>query len=69
MISEQCRAHLKEVDETAFQHMWNALKVAIKLQLLVPALIIHSVAPRFFKTTATDVMKDILEKRHGMDQK
>ena len=69
MISKQCRAHLQEVDETALQHMWTALKVAVKLQLLVPALIIHSVAPRFFKTTATDVMKDILEKRHGMDQK
>ena len=47
--------------------MWTALKVAIKLQILVPALIIHSVVPRFFKTTATDVMKDTLEKRHGMD--
>tara|TARA_B100001559_G_scaffold303495_1_gene292178 strand:- start:480 stop:689 length:210 start_codon:yes stop_codon:yes gene_type:complete len=69
VISEQCRAHLREVDETAFQHMWTALKVAIKLQLLVPILIIHSVAPRFFTTTATDVMKDILEKRHGMDHK
>ena len=40
-----------------------ALKTAIKLQLLVPALIIHSVAPRFFNNTATNVMKDILEKR------
>ena len=69
MLSKQCRAHLKEVDETAFQHMYQALKVAVKLQLLVPALIIHSVAPRFFKTTATDVMRNILEKRHGMDKK
>ena len=43
--------------------MGKALKTALKLQLLVPALIIHSVAPRFFTTTATDVMKNILESR------
>jgi hypothetical protein len=43
--------------------MATALKTAVKLQLLVPALIIHSVAPRCFTNTATDVIKDILEKR------
>ena len=42
MLSEQCRAHLKEVDETAFQHMLQALKVAVKLQLVIPAIIILS---------------------------
>jgi hypothetical protein len=40
-----------------------ALKTAVRLQLLVPALIIHSIAPRCFTNTATTVMKDILEKR------
>ena len=45
MISKKCKAHLKEVDETALQHMFYALKVALTLQLLVPALIIHSIAP------------------------
>jgi len=45
------------------QHMAIALKTAVRLQLLVPALIIHSVAPRCFTNTATNVMKDILEKR------
>jgi hypothetical protein len=40
-----------------------ALKTAVKLQLLVPALIIHSIAPRFFSNTATTVMKDILDTR------
>lgn len=41
-----------------------ALKTAVKLQLLVPALIIHSVAPRCFTNTATTVMKDILKDRN-----
>ena len=69
MLSEQCRIHLKEVDETAFQHMLQALKVAVKLQLVIPAIIIHAFVPRLFTYTGTNVMKKILEKRHGMDQK
>ena len=63
MFSKKCRQHLKEVEETGLQHMLSALKVAIKLQLLVPALIIHSIAPRFFTRTATNTMKNIIENR------
>ena len=63
MLSEQCKLHLEEVGQTGLQHMAVALKTAVRLQLLVPALIIHSVAPRCFTHTATNVMKDILEKR------
>jgi hypothetical protein len=43
--------------------MKAALKTAVQLQLLVPALVVHSVAPRFFTDTATRVMKDILHNR------
>ena len=63
MLSNKCRLHLKEVGETGPQHMLKALKVAFRLQLLVPALIIHSIAPRFFTKTATSVMKDIINGR------
>ena len=63
MLSKQCKLHLKEVDQTPLQHMKQALLIALRLQLLVPALIIHSIGPRFFKNTATNVMKDILDKR------
>ena len=63
MFSKECRKHLEEVEETGLEHMLAALKVAIKLQLLVPALIIHSIAPRFFKRTASDTMKNILSNR------
>jgi len=63
MFSKQCKAHLDEVGETGLQHMAVALKTAVKLQLLVPALIIHSVAPRFFTHTASDVMSKILKDR------
>ncbi len=63
MFSKKCRQHLKEVEETGLQHMLSALKVAIKLQLLVPALIIHSIAPRFFTRTATNTMNNIIKNR------
>ena len=54
MFSKECRKHLEEVGESGLEHMLTALKVAIKLQLLVPALIIHSIAPRFFTKTASE---------------
>jgi hypothetical protein len=63
MFSKQCKLHLEEKGETGCQHMGHALKAAVKLQLLVPALVIHAVAPRFFTDTATSVMKDILNER------
>ena len=63
MLSKQCKLHLEEVGQTPLQHMKQALTTAIRLQLLVPALLIHSIAPRFFTNTATNVMKDILDKR------
>ena len=43
--------------------MGKALLVAIKLQLLVPVVIIHSIAPRYFTKTATNVMRSILDDR------
>ena len=64
MLSKQCKAHLEEVGETGLQHMGKALLVALKLQLLVPAVIIHSVAPRYFTKTATNVMRSILDDRN-----
>lgn len=63
MLSKQCKAHLEDVGETGLQHMIVALTTAIKLQLLVPALLIHAVAPRFFTNTASNVMRNILESR------
>ena len=65
MFSKQCKLHLEEKGESGLQHMSHALKAAVRLQLLVPALVIHAIAPRFFTDTATDVMKDILNDRSG----
>ena len=63
MFSKQCKLHLEKGGETGLQHMIQALKIALRLQLLVPALIIHAFAPRFFTNTASKVMKEILDVR------
>lgn len=63
MFSKKCRQHLNDVNETAFQHMWSAIKVAIKLQVLVPICIIHSVVPCLFTKTATNAMRKIIDGR------
>jgi hypothetical protein len=64
MFSKQCKAHLEEVGETGLQHMGKALKIAVTLQLLVPVVLVHAVAPRFFKKTASTAMKDIVKDRN-----
>lgn len=63
MLSPQCKLHLKETGMSGSQHMIHALKIAGRLQLTVLAVIIHSIGPRFFKTYASDTMKDILNEQ------
>jgi hypothetical protein len=63
MLSKQCKLHLEEAGMTGLEHATFAVKTAIKLQLLVPALLVHAVAPRCFTNTASNVMKDILNER------
>ena len=63
MLSKKCKLHLEEVGMTGGQHMKRALKTAVLLQLCVPALLIHSIAPRYFPNTASDVMRTILKER------
>ena len=63
MLSKQCKLHLEEVGETGLQHMGKALLIALKLQLLVPVVIIHSIAPRFFTETASNTKRNIIDDR------
>lgn len=64
MLSKQCKLHLEQEGMTGLQHMRRALKMAVKLQLAVPALVVHSVAPRFFTRTASTIMKDCLGEKN-----
>ncbi len=63
MFSKQCKLHLEEKGETGLQHMKAALWAALRLQMLVPLLIIHSIAPRFFTHKGSEVIQDILNDR------
>jgi hypothetical protein len=63
MFSKKCKLHLQEQNETGLEHMFHAIKTAVRLQLLVPLLIIHAFAPRLFTDRGTTVIKDILEDR------
>ena len=65
MFSKECKKHLEEQNETGLQHMRAALWVALRLQLLVPMLIIHSIAPRFFTNKGSQVIQDILDDRNA----
>ena len=69
MFSKKCKLHLEDVEQDAFTHMYRAIRVAIRLQLLVSVLIVHSVVPRLFTDTATDVMNDILNIRKKSAEK
>jgi hypothetical protein len=65
MFSKKCKAHLEDVGETGLEHAKGAVKAAIKLQGLVPILLIHAIAPRLFINTATKTMQDILKDRQN----
>ena len=63
MFSKKCKQHLQDQNETGVEHMFHAIKIAVRLQLLVPLLIIHAFAPRLFTDKGTTVIQDILKDR------
>ena len=63
MFSKKCKLHLQEQNETGLEHMFHAIKTAVRLQLLVPLLLIHAVVPRLFTDKGTTVIQDILKDR------
>ena len=63
MFSKKCKLHLQAQNETGLEHMFHAIKTAVRLQLLIPVLLIHAVAPRFFTDKGTTVIQDILKDR------
>ena len=63
MFSKKCRLHLQEQNETGLEHMFHAIKTAVRLQLLIPLLLIHAVIPGLFTDKGTTVIQDILKDR------
>jgi hypothetical protein len=56
MLSQQCKLQLEAEGKSGKEHFKDAIKTAIKLQILVPALIVHAVAPRCFTEMSEDVI-------------
>ena len=61
MFSKQCKAHLNDVGLGPIAHMIRAWKIGFTFLWLFPVMIIHGLAPRFFTTTATDIMRKLLD--------
>lgn len=60
---EKSKEHLKDVSESYVKHMIGSLKIAVKLLLLIPVLLVHAVIPGLFKKTTTDALENILDDR------
>ena len=56
MLSQQCKLQLEAEGKSGAQHFQDAVKTAVKLQLLVPALLVHAVAPRCFVEMSEDII-------------
>jgi len=53
--------HLKEINETYFEHMQFAQKCGWRMVIGGLACVIHSFIPDIFTTTASDTMKELEE--------
>jgi hypothetical protein len=68
MLSKQCKLHLESVNMTGWQHMRHALSIALRLQITVFAVIIHSIGPRWFKTYASETIRKILDEQPNINK-
>ena len=54
---------MEDVGETRWQHFKQAMWVSWQLEKAAYAVALHAIAPRWFKTYATDKCKEVLESR------
>ena len=60
--------HPHSVNETYLEHMLCALKFSFKLEYLAFAAFVHAIFPFWFKTTASDGIKELnncMQNRRG----
>ena len=63
------KRHLREVNETYFEHMKFASKCGMKMVLAGIACILHSLLPNLFASTASDTMKTLDEEINQRKEK
>ena len=66
MFSKECKAQLKEANMGPLQHAKFAISIALKLQIAVFAIIIHSIVPRCCKTYASDKIIELADRFREM---
>ena len=57
--------HPHKVGETYFQHMWNALKYSIRLEILALYVFIHAIFPFWNEFTASDEIEKLNKELEG----
>lgn len=62
MLSKQCKLQLQQENKTPAQHFKDAVQTAAIMQIMVPAVLLHSVAPRCFAKTSEEIISKILKK-------
>jgi hypothetical protein len=63
MFSKKCKLHLDEADMTRWQHFKHAIGIAFRMEMAAGAVYLHAFAPRYFKTYASDVCKEIVKEK------
>ena len=63
MFSKKCKLHLEEADMTRWQHFKHAMSIAFRMEMAATAVFLHAFAPRYFKTYASDICKEIVKEK------
>ena len=63
MFSKKCKLHLEEADMTRWQHFKHAIGIAVRMEMAAGAVFLHAFAPRYFKTYASDICKEIVKEK------
>jgi hypothetical protein len=55
-------SHLKDMKENYFTHLFEALLIVFSLLKAAIACLVHAFVPFVFKTTASSIMRQILQR-------
>lgn len=61
--------HLKEINETYFEHMRFAQRCGFRMIVAGIACVVHSIIPDIFVTTASDTLKNLTEEINQRKEK
>ncbi len=62
-------SHLKEINETYFEHLRFAMWMGVRMVFAGVACILHSIMPEILITTASDTIKTLNQEMHERKNK